>query len=61
MNIPKEAAIEALNNLENLMDNLDFVGCTTDEEYSFFLVQIATLREFIKNADDGTDDWDDYK
>ena len=36
MNIPKEAAVEALNNLETLMDNLDFVGCTTDEEYSFF-------------------------
>ena len=52
MNIPKEAAIEALDNLETLMDNLDFIGCTTDEEYSFFLVQIATLREFIKNADD---------
>ena len=61
MEITKEAAIEALDNLETLMDNLDFIGCTTDEEYSFFLVQMATLREFIKNVDDGADDWDDYK
>lgn len=61
MEITKEAAAEALNNLETLMDNLDFIGCTTDEEYSFFLVQIATLREFIKNVDDEADNWDDYK
>lgn len=61
MEITKEAAIEALNNLETLMDNFDFIGCTTDEEYSFFLVQMATLREFIKNVDDGADNWDDYK
>lgn len=50
MNVPKEAAIEALNNLETLMDNLDFIGCTTDEEYSFFLTQMITLREFVKNS-----------
>ena len=61
MKITKETAIEALDNLETLMDNLDFIGCTTDEEYSFFLVQMTTLREFVKNADDGADDWDDYK
>lgn len=50
MEITKEAVIEALDNLESLINNLNFIGCTTDEEYSFFLTQMTTLREFIKNS-----------
>lgn len=50
--ITVEHAREALVNIETLMDNLDFVGATADGEYEYFLVQMTTLNQFIKETED---------
>ena len=50
--ITVEHAREALVNIETLMDNLDFAGATTDSEYEYFLVQMTTLNQFIKETED---------
>ena len=50
--ITVEHAREALVNIETLMDSLDFAGATADGEYEYFLVQMTTLNQFIKEAED---------
>ena len=50
--ITVEHAREALVIIETLMDSLDFAGATADGEYEYFLVQITTLNQFIKEAED---------
>lgn len=47
-----EHAREALVNIETLMDSLDFAGATADGEYEYFLVQMTTLNQFIKEVED---------
>lgn len=48
MKITKEQALKALETIDTMVGNLDFIGCLTDEEYTGFIEEITTISRYIR-------------
>ena len=51
MKITKDEALNVLDGVYTMIDNLDFVGCLVDNEHTEFVESLNFIANYIKQED----------
>ena len=52
MKITKDEALNVLEGIHTMVDNLDFVGCLIDDEYTEFVESLTFIANYIRQQED---------
>ena len=52
MKITKNEVLNVLDGIYAMIDNLDFVGCLIDDEYTEFVESLNFISNYIKQQED---------